>query len=156
MPDQLTLCKPADHGFEVHRKPTRRDVFPAEMDKAMPWALLYALIEPFYPKPRADGGGRPAVGLEHMLRIRYFGMKAHIGIELYALTHRRWRASAGVKRASPTRSAAVSLEPTGCSAPNAVANSEDDGTPSAVSARAANSLRLSAKRALGPTPADYR
>ncbi|HUB90022.1 MAG TPA: hypothetical protein VMA74_09885 [Dyella sp.] len=35
----------------------------------MPWAQLYALIEPFYLKPRADGGGPPAFGLGRMLRI---------------------------------------------------------------------------------------
>jgi IS5 family transposase len=71
MPDQLTLATQADSGFEAHRKPTRRDVFLAEMDKVVPWAALCALIEPFYPKPRADGGGRPTVGLERMLRIHF-------------------------------------------------------------------------------------
>lgn len=61
MPDQLTLATQADSGFETHRKPARRDVFLAEMDKVVPWDTLCALIEPHYPKPRADGGGRPAV-----------------------------------------------------------------------------------------------
>ena len=41
------------------------------MDQVMPWAALCALIEPFYPKLRADGGGRPVVGLERMLRIHF-------------------------------------------------------------------------------------
>jgi len=38
------------------------------MDKVVPWAKLVAVIEPFYPKART-AGGRPAVGLERMLRI---------------------------------------------------------------------------------------
>jgi IS5 family transposase len=79
MPDQLTLASQADGSFEVHRKPTRRDVFLAEMDKVVPWSALCALIEPHYPKPRADGGGRPAVGLERMLRI-------HLLQQWYALS----------------------------------------------------------------------
>jgi hypothetical protein len=40
----------------------------AEMERVMPWPALCGLIEPFYPKP---GNGRPAVGVERMLRI-YF------------------------------------------------------------------------------------
>ncbi|WP_458071696.1 IS5 family transposase [Rhodanobacter sp. BL-MT-08] len=71
MTDQLTLATQVDGGFEAHRKATRRDVFLAEMDKVVPWSQLCAVIEPFYPKPRADGGGRPAVGLERMLRIHF-------------------------------------------------------------------------------------
>ncbi|TAL55835.1 LysR substrate-binding domain-containing protein [Pandoraea sp.] len=71
MPQQLTLTTQFDAGFEAHRKTTRRDVFLAEMDKVVPWAELCAVIEPFYPKPRADGGGRPTVGLERMLRIHF-------------------------------------------------------------------------------------
>ena len=71
MPHQLTLATQSDAGFEAHRKTTRRDVFLAEMNKVVPWAELCAVIEPFYPKPRADGGGRPTVGLERMLRIHF-------------------------------------------------------------------------------------
>jgi IS5 family transposase len=71
MPEQMTLATQADSGFEAHRKPTRWDVFLAEMDKVVPWSELCALIEPHYPKPRADGGGRPTVGLERMLRIHF-------------------------------------------------------------------------------------
>lgn len=71
MPQQLTLATQFDAGFEAHRKTTRRDVFLAEMDKVVPWAELCAVIEPLYPKPRADGGGRPTVGLERMLRIHF-------------------------------------------------------------------------------------
>lgn len=50
-------------------KVTRRERFLAEMDAVVPWARLVALIAPHYPK--ADGPGRPPLGLEKMLRI-YF------------------------------------------------------------------------------------
>ncbi|TAM11529.1 MAG: IS5 family transposase [Nevskiaceae bacterium] len=71
MPQQLTFATESDASFETHRKTTRRDVFLAEMDKVVPSAKLCAAIEPFYPKPRADGGGRPSIGLERMLRIHF-------------------------------------------------------------------------------------
>lgn len=67
---QLTLATQTDAGFERHRKTTRRDVFLAEMDKVVPWAALCALIAPVYPKA-SENGGRPAIGLERMLRM-YF------------------------------------------------------------------------------------
>lgn len=63
--DQLTF---ATGTFEPYRKLTRREKFLAEMDRAVPWAELSAVIEPFYPKA---GNGRPPIGLERMLRI-YF------------------------------------------------------------------------------------
>jgi IS5 family transposase len=63
--DQLTF---AAGTFEPYRKPTRRELFLAEMDHAIPWKELSAVIAPFYPKP---GNGRPPIGLERMLRI-YF------------------------------------------------------------------------------------
>jgi IS5 family transposase len=62
---QLTL---ATSDFERFRKPTRREKFLVEMNEVVPWAELVALIEPFYPKA-GDAGGRPAVGLERMLRM---------------------------------------------------------------------------------------
>jgi IS5 family transposase len=65
-PRQATF---ADTGFEKHYKPTRRERFLNEMEQAVPWKELCALIEPFYPKN--DGAGRPTVGLERMLRV-YF------------------------------------------------------------------------------------
>lgn len=65
-PTQQSL---ATAGFDIYRKRTRRDEFLAQMDQVVPWAKLYALIEPVYPK--GDGAGRPTVGLERMLRI-YF------------------------------------------------------------------------------------
>jgi IS5 family transposase len=55
-------------GFERYTKKTRRAQFLEEMEQVVPWAKLCALIEPHYPKA---GNGRPAVGVERMLRI-YF------------------------------------------------------------------------------------
>ena len=59
----------AEASFERYRKPTRCERFLAEMEQVIPWRDLCGAIEPFYPK--AEGAGRPAVGLERMLRI-YF------------------------------------------------------------------------------------
>ena len=56
------------NGFERYAKKTRRAEFLEEMELVVPWAELYALIEPVYPKV---GKGRHPVGLERMLRI-YF------------------------------------------------------------------------------------
>jgi IS5 family transposase len=55
-------------GFERYTKKTRRAIFLEEMEQVVRWRELCALIEPHYPKP---GNGRPAVGVERMLRI-YF------------------------------------------------------------------------------------
>ena len=65
MKKQLTL---AVNDFERFRKPTRRERFPAEMNAVVPWAELVALIEPHYPRA-SSAGGRPAAGLERILRI---------------------------------------------------------------------------------------
>lgn len=67
---QQTLAMAADHNaqYEQYRRPTKRDVFLATMERIVPWADLCAVIEPHYPKP---GNGRPPVGLERMLRM-YF------------------------------------------------------------------------------------
>jgi IS5 family transposase len=65
-PKQQTL---ASSGFELYRKPTRREQFLAEMNAVVPWQELTALIEPVYPK--GEGAGRPPVGLERMLRIHF-------------------------------------------------------------------------------------
>jgi len=59
----------ADEGFERYRKPTHRDQFLDEMEQIIPWRGLCEVIEPFYPK--AEGAGRPPVGLERMLRIHF-------------------------------------------------------------------------------------
>ena len=50
------------------QKRTRRERFLSEMETAVPWARLVALIEPFYPKGER---GRPPLGIERMLRV-YF------------------------------------------------------------------------------------
>ena len=55
-------------GFEVHHKPTRREKFLADMEAVVPWASLFALIEPHYPSGER---GRPPIGIDRMLRI-YF------------------------------------------------------------------------------------
>ena len=47
---------------------TRRERFLREMDQAVPWTRLVALIEPFYPGGKR---GRPPLGVERMLRV-YF------------------------------------------------------------------------------------
>jgi transposase, IS5 family len=57
----------AEVPFEHYRKPTRREQFLNEMNRVVPWAELAAVIEPVYPK--ADGPGRPPVGIERMLRL---------------------------------------------------------------------------------------
>ena len=49
-------------------KQTRRERFLSEMDRAVPWVRLVALIEPFYP---TGARGRPPLGIERMLRV-YF------------------------------------------------------------------------------------
>src|ERR671924_1333339 len=56
------------NGFERYTKKTRREMFLEEMEQVVPWGELCPLVEPHYPKP---GNGRPAVGVERMLRI-YF------------------------------------------------------------------------------------
>jgi len=57
----------AEASFEQYRKSTRRERFLDEMNRVVPWAELVAVIEPIYPK--ADGPGRPPVGIERMLRV---------------------------------------------------------------------------------------
>ena len=52
----------------TQQKTTRRARFLGEMEQAVPWARLVALIEPFYPKGER---GRPPLGVELMLRV-YF------------------------------------------------------------------------------------
>jgi len=55
-------------GFERRRKTTHRAQFLAQMRQVVPWATVYALIEPHC----REGLTRPpAVGLERMLRIYY-------------------------------------------------------------------------------------
>lgn len=55
-------------GYFDKGKTTRREKFLAEMERAVPWSRLYALIEPHYPKG-SPAGGRPPLPLERMFRI---------------------------------------------------------------------------------------
>jgi IS5 family transposase len=63
MAEQLSF---SDAEYLGKRKPTRREVFLAEMDRVVPWAKLRAVIEPHYPKA---GNGRRPYELATMLRI---------------------------------------------------------------------------------------
>ncbi|EMO9597953.1 IS5 family transposase [Pseudomonas aeruginosa] len=56
----------ADAEYAGKRKQTRKELFLIEMDQAVPWKGLVALIEPHYPKGE---GGRPAYPLMAMLRV---------------------------------------------------------------------------------------
>jgi IS5 family transposase len=58
----------AEVTFEQYRKSTRRERFLDEMNRVVLWADLVAAIEPVYPK--AEGPGRPPVGVERMLRLQ--------------------------------------------------------------------------------------
>lgn len=55
-------------GYFDKGKTTRREKFLAEMEGAVPWLRLCALIEPHYPKG-SPAGGRPPLPLERMFRI---------------------------------------------------------------------------------------
>lgn len=57
----------SDLEYAAKKKLTRRDRFLAKIDEVTPWSQLHQLIEPFYPK--AEGAGRPPVGLARMLRM---------------------------------------------------------------------------------------
>ena len=57
----------AEVPFEQYRKSTRREQFLDEMNRVVPWVELVTVIEPVYPK--AEGPGRPPVGVERMLRL---------------------------------------------------------------------------------------
>jgi len=65
---QQTLAMAADQGFEQYRRRTKRDVFLSNMDKIVPWQELCSVVQPFYPKGE---GGRPAIGLERMMRMLF-------------------------------------------------------------------------------------
>lgn len=55
--------------YDAKKKPTRREKFLSEMEKAVPWEALLSVIEPYYPK--AGRRGRQPMPLPTMLRI-YF------------------------------------------------------------------------------------
>src|SRR5690606_14277884 len=58
----------SDAEFHAKRKVTSREKFLAEMERAIPWKVFAALVEPHYPKP---GNGRRPYPLEVMLRIHF-------------------------------------------------------------------------------------
>ena len=59
----------ASLAFDHKKKQTRREKFLAEMEQAVPWTALLAVIEPYYPK--AGRRGRQPYPLATMLRL-YF------------------------------------------------------------------------------------
>jgi len=59
----------ASLAFDRKKKQTRREKFLAEMEQAVPWPELLAVIEPHYPK--AGRRGRQPYPLATMLRL-YF------------------------------------------------------------------------------------
>lgn len=79
MPQQLILATPLHAARDAFRKTARCEVFLAEMHNVAPCAELCTVIEPFYPGPRADGGGQPVVGTGRALCI-------HCLQQRYALT----------------------------------------------------------------------
>lgn len=60
--------------IEQYRKPFRHEQFLNDMNRVVPWVELVTVIEPVYPK--ADGPGRPPVGIERMLQ-QWFTMSDH-------------------------------------------------------------------------------
>ena len=60
------------------QKVTRRERFLGEMQAAVPWARLVALIEPFYP---AGKRGRPPLGVGLMLRVYFLQQWYALGDE---------------------------------------------------------------------------
>jgi IS5 family transposase len=64
----LAMAGDLEAGFERYRRPTRRDEFLATMNAIVPWAALYEVVQPHYPK---GVGGRPPISLERMLRIHF-------------------------------------------------------------------------------------
>jgi IS5 family transposase len=88
----------ANSDFERFRKPTRRERFLGEMEEVVPWKELAALIEPHYPKA-ARAGGRPAAGLEKMLRIHCLQLWFDLsdpGVEEALYDSRAMRTFAGI------------------------------------------------------------
>src|ERR1700739_3167889 len=91
-------CSDAEYGGK--RKRTRREVFLAEMQRAVPWARLEALIAPHYPKA---GGGRRPYPLSTMLRIhclqQWYGLSdPAMGAELFEIASMRQFAGLSLAR----------------------------------------------------------
>jgi len=65
MEHQLTF---ADSEFSSKRRQTRNEIFLSRMDVLLPWAMLFEIIDPVYPKA---GNGRRPYPLQTMFRIHY-------------------------------------------------------------------------------------
>lgn len=92
----------SDAEYVGKRKRTRREVFLAEMHRAVPWPQLEALIEPHYPKA---GGGRRPYRLATMLRIhclqQWYGLSdPAMEEELYEIASMRQFAGLSLARGS--------------------------------------------------------
>jgi IS5 family transposase len=92
----------SDAEYGGKRKRTRREVFLAEMNRAVPWAKLEALIEPHYPKA---GSGRRPYRLATMLRIhclqQWYGLSdPAMEEELYEIASMRQFAGLSLARGS--------------------------------------------------------
>jgi hypothetical protein len=94
----------AEVTFEHYRKPTRREQFLSEMNRVVPWTELVAMIEPVYPK--AEGPGRPPVGVERMLRLpclqQWFNL-SDPAVEEVLYDSRAMRQFVGIDRGVPWR-----------------------------------------------------
>jgi transposase, IS5 family len=91
----------SDAEYGGKRKRTRREVFLAEMHRAVPWSQLEALIAPHYPKA---GGGRRPYPLATMLRIhclqQWYGLSdPAMEEELYEIASMRQFAGLSLARA---------------------------------------------------------
>src|SRR3954451_9209764 len=94
----------SDAEYGGKRKRTRREVFLAEMHRAMPWSQLEALIAPHYPKA---GGGRRPYPLAAMLRIhclqQWYGLSdPAMEEELYEIASMRQFAGLSLARGTVT------------------------------------------------------
>ncbi len=92
----------SDAEYGGKRKRTRREVFLAEMHRAVPWGQLEALIAPHYPKA---GGGRRPYPLATMLRIhclqQWYGLSdPAMEEELYEIASMRQFAGLSLARGS--------------------------------------------------------
>jgi transposase, IS5 family len=61
----------ATMGYELITKRTRKRIFLEEMNLVVPWTELVGLIQPHASPQPTSKGGRPAFGVETMLRIHF-------------------------------------------------------------------------------------
>lgn len=84
--------------FTSKKRTARREVFLSEMEKAVPWARLAALIEPHCPSGQRRGC--PLIGIERMLRIYFLQQGYGLAEELLEETlcdSQAMRAFAGIE-----------------------------------------------------------